>query len=152
MKLLDRAVEFLIGLLLVALVVTAFGQVVARYVFGRPFTWVLEADIFLMVWATFLSGYLGVRRDAHLRVDYFLERMTPATRRRTALAARLLSIAFVAVLGVKSFDVIGAMEGITFTSIPLGQALLYWALPIGSALMLIALVEGLVRDWPRRGA
>jgi len=56
------------------------------------------------------------------------------------------------VLGVKSFDVIGAMEGITFTSIPLGQALLYWALPVGSALMLIALVEGLVRDWPKRGA
>jgi C4-dicarboxylate transporter DctQ subunit len=151
-KLLDRAVEFLIGLLLVALVVTAFGQVVARYVFGQPFTWVLETDIFLMVWATFLSGYLGVRRDAHLRVDYFLERMTPAHRRRTALAARLLSIAFVAVLGIKSFDVIGAMEGITFTSIPVGQALLYWALPVGSALMLIALVEGLVRDWPKRGA
>lgn len=147
MKLLDRAVEGLIGVLLVALVVTAFGQVVARYVFSRPFTWVLEADIFLMVWATFLSGYVGVRRDCHLRVDYFLERMTLRNRHRTTLAARVLSIAFVAVLGVRSFDVIRAMEGIGFTSIPLGMDVLYWSLPLGSGLMLIALVERLVRDW-----
>lgn len=150
MKLLDRAVECLIGLLLVALVVTAFGQVVARYVFSQPFSWVLEADIFLMVWATFLAGYTGVRRDSHLRVDYVLERLTVANRRRTRLAARLLSIAFVAVLGVKSFEVIHAMEGIGFTSIPLGMDLLYWSLPVGSGLMLLALVTGLLGDWRRR--
>jgi len=119
-KLLDRAVELLVGALLVALVVTAFAQVVARYLFNRPFTWVLELDIFLMVWATFLAGYAGVRRDAHLRVDYFLARLTPPRRRLAALAGRLLSIAFVLVLGVRSFDVIRAMEGIGFTSIPLG--------------------------------
>ncbi len=152
MKLLDRAVELLVGALLVALVVTAFAQVVARYLFNRPFTWVLELDIFLMVWATFLAGYAGVRRDAHLRVDYFLERLTPPRRRLAALAGRLLSIAFVLVLGVRSFDVIRAMEGIGFTSIPLGMDLLYWSLPVGSALMLVALVHGLVGDWLRRDA
>ncbi len=150
MKLLDRAVECLIGLLLVALVVTAFGQVVARYVFSQPFSWVLEADIFLMVWATFLAGYVGVRRDSHLRVDYFLERLTVANRRRARLAARLLSIAFVAVLGVKSFEVIRAMEGMTFTALPLGMDLLYWSLPVGSGLMLLALVTGLLSNWRRR--
>ena len=152
MRLLDRTVEGLIGVLLVALVVTAFGQVVARYVFNRPFTWVLETDIFLMIWATFLSGYVGVRRDCHLRVDYFLERMALSTRRRATLVARLLSVAFVAVLGVKSFDIIRAMEGIGFTSIPVGQDLLYWSLPVGSGLMLIALVERLVREWRAPGA
>ena len=152
MKLLDRAVELLVGALLVALVVTAFAQVVARYLFNRPFTWVLELDIFLMVWATFLAGYAGVRRDAHLRVDYFLARLTPPRRRLAALAGRLLSIAFVLVLGVRSFDVIRAMEGIGFTSIPLGMDLLYWSLPVGSALMLVALVHGLVGDWRRRDA
>ena len=63
MKLLDRVIETLIGLILVALVVTAFGQVVARYVFARPFTWVLEADIFLMV----LAPPVGPADSAHLR-------------------------------------------------------------------------------------
>lgn len=152
MRLLDRAVEVLIGVLLVALVVTAFGQVVARYVFGRPFTWVLETDIFLMIWATFLSGYVGVRRDSHLRVDYVLERMTRRQRRRATLTARFLSLAFVVVLGVKSFEVIRAMDGIDFTSIPLGMDVLYWSLPVGSGLMALALIERLLREWRAPGA
>jgi TRAP-type C4-dicarboxylate transport system permease small subunit len=148
-RLLDRAVEVAVGLLLLALLVTAFGQVVARYVFSRPFAWVLELDILLMVWATLLSGYIGVRRDTHLKVDYFLERMTLVRRRRARLLGRGLSIVFVSVLGVKSFDVIRAMDGIGFTAIPLGMAVLYWSLPVGSGLMLLALLEGLVNDWRR---
>jgi TRAP-type C4-dicarboxylate transport system permease small subunit len=150
MRRLDRAIEVLVGLIIVALVVTAFGQVLARYVFSRPFTWVLETDIFLMLWATFLSGYVGVRRDIHLRVDYFTERMSPRGRRRAALATRLLCIVFVTTMGVTSLQVVRAMEGIAFTSIPLGMDALYWSLPLGAALMLVALVEGLVRDWRGR--
>jgi TRAP-type C4-dicarboxylate transport system permease small subunit len=149
---LDRVVESLIGLILVVLVVTAFGQVVARYVFSRPFTWVLETDIFLMLWATFLSGYVGVRRDLHLRVDYFVERMSPPNRRRAALVSRVLCIVFVTVMGVRSLEVVRAMDGIYFTSIPLGMDVLYWSLPVGAALMLLALLEGLLREWRRNRA
>jgi TRAP-type C4-dicarboxylate transport system permease small subunit len=150
MRRLDRAIEVVIGLVIVALVVTAFGQVLARYIFNRPFTWVLETDIFLMLWATFLSGYVGVRRDIHLRVDYFTERMSPRGRRRAGLATRLLCIVFVTTMGITSLQVVRAMEGIAFTSIPLGMDALYWSLPLGAALMLVALVEGLLRDWRGR--
>ena len=48
LKLLDRAVAAAIGLIAAALLVTAFGQVIARYVFARPFTWVLEFDVVLL--------------------------------------------------------------------------------------------------------
>jgi TRAP-type C4-dicarboxylate transport system permease small subunit len=105
-----------------------------------------------MVWATLLSGYIGVRRDTHLKVDYFLERMTLVRRRRARLLGRGLSIVFVAVLGVKSFDVIRAMDGIGFTAIPLGMAVLYWSLPVGSGLMALALIERLLREWRAPGA
>lgn len=147
---LDRAVETALGLLAVALVATAFAQVVARYVFSRPFTWVLELDVLLLVWATLLAGYLGVRRNAHMAVDFLVARWRPANRRRAALASLALSLAFVALLGWKSFEVIDAMDGIAFTSIPLGQPVMYWALPVGSALMLLALAQAL-RERLRRG-
>lgn len=146
MKILDRTVELAIGGLLVALVVTAFAQVVARYALNRPFTWVLELDILLLVWATFLSGYAGVRRDCHLRVTYVLERLTPAGRRRLVIVNRCLAIVFVLVLGATGLEVVKAMEGIGFTSIPIGMEALYWTVPVGSGLMLIALVEELIRD------
>jgi TRAP-type C4-dicarboxylate transport system permease small subunit len=147
MTLLDRAVGVTVGALLLVLVITAFGQVVARYVFGQPFTWVLELDMLLMVWAVFLSGYVGVRRDTHLKVEYFVTRLSASKRARVILAGRLGALVFVAVLGWKSFDIIDAMDGITFTSMPVGMPVLYWSVPIGAALMALALVEALVRDW-----
>src|SRR5690606_22382826 len=65
---LDRLVEFTIGAIAIALVITAFAQVVARYVFGHSFVWVLEVDVLLMVWLTLLSGYVGVRAVGGRRV------------------------------------------------------------------------------------
>jgi TRAP-type C4-dicarboxylate transport system permease small subunit len=147
MTLLDRVIGVTVGALLVVLVITAFGQVVARYVFGQPFTWVLELDMLLMVWAVFLSGYLGVRRDTHLKVDYFVTRLSSTGRARAALGGRLAALLFVAVLGWKSLDIIDAMDGIAFTSMPVGMPVLYWSVPIGAALMALALADALVRDW-----
>ncbi len=67
---LDRAVETLLGLGLVALLAIGTAQVVLRYALSRPLPWALEASIVLLVWATMLSGYIGVRRDIHLSADF----------------------------------------------------------------------------------
>ena len=50
----------------------------------------------------------------------------------------MLCLAFLAVYGWTSLDVIDAMEGIPFTSIPVTQPALYWSLPIGAVLMALA--------------
>lgn len=147
---LDRAVETLLGLLATSLIATAFGQVVARYAFSSPFTWVLELDVLLMVWAAMLAGYVGVRRNAHMAVDLLVARAGAALRRRIALVNQVLCIAFVALCGWKSAAVIDAMQGMSFTSIPVGQPLLYWSVPVGCALMLVALTTGLLEMLRRR--
>jgi TRAP-type C4-dicarboxylate transport system permease small subunit len=138
LRLLDRAVALAIGLIAAALLVTAFGQVIARYAFGRPFTWVLELDVLLLVWLTLLAGYVGVRRNLHMAVDFVVARWPPGARRAAAWAALLLSAAFTAVLGWTSFAVIDAMEGIAFTALGVGQPWMYWSVPVGAGLMLVA--------------
>jgi TRAP-type C4-dicarboxylate transport system permease small subunit len=147
LKLLDRAVAALIGLIAAALLVTAFGQVIARYVFNRPFTWVLELDVVLLVWLTMLAGYVGVRRNLHMAVDFVVAKWPPAARRLAALASLLLSAGFTGVLLWASFPVIDAMEGMDFAALGVGQNWMYWSLPVGAALMLIAFAAEL---WRRR--
>ena len=138
LKLLDRAIEILIGTIAVALLVTAFGQVVARYVFDRPFTWVLELDALLLVWLTMLSGYIGVRRNLHMAVEFVIAKGRPGWRRIAALASLALSAAFTAVMGWTSLAVVESMEGMAFTALGVGQPWMYWAVPVGAALMLVA--------------
>lgn len=145
LRILDRAVEVALGLLALALIGTAFAQVVARYAFGRPFSWVLELDVLLLVWATLLSGYLGARRGLHMAVDVLVARWSASNRRRADIVSHLLCIGFAAIMVWKSFEVIEAMEGIPFASLAVGQPWLYWSLPVGGGLMLVALVDSLAR-------
>jgi TRAP-type C4-dicarboxylate transport system permease small subunit len=145
LRLLDRAVEAALGLISVALLATAGGQVIARYVFARPFTWVLELDVLLLVWLTMLSGYAGVRRGAHMASTFALGRLTAAARVRVAIVAQGLCAVLVALTGWKSFEILDAMQGMGFASLPVGQPALYWALPVGMGLMLLAIVADIVR-------
>lgn len=145
LKLLDRAVEILIGLVAAALLVTAFGQVIARYVFGQPFTWVLELDVILLVWLTMLAGYVGVRRNLHMAVDFVVAKWRPGLRRAIEWAALLASAGFTGVLLWTSFPVIDAMEGTAFTALGVGQNWLYWSVPAGAALMLVAFAAEIAR-------
>ena len=144
---LDRAVAALIGLIAAILLATAFAQVVARYAFNRPFTWVLELDVVLLVWLTFLAGYVGVRRRAHMAVDALVEKMPPARRRAAVLAGIALSFGFSALLFWTGFAVIDGMEGIPFAALPVGQSWMYWSLPIGAGLMALALAVDFARRW-----
>ncbi|MCW5771566.1 MAG: TRAP transporter small permease subunit [Rhodospirillaceae bacterium] len=138
LKLLDRTIEILIGLLAVALLVTAFGQVVARYAFGQPFTWVLELDVLLLVWLAMLSGYIGIRRNIHMAVEFVVAKFPRRLRRFTSLASVAASAAFTATLAWTSLPVIDSMEGMDFTALGIGQPWMYWAVPTGGVLMLIA--------------
>lgn len=139
LRLLDTAIEWLLAALLAILVGIGAAQVVARYLLGSPLTWVVEASVLLMVWATMLAGYVGVRRNVHLSADFAGLKMRPRTRWWLGAASLVLSLVFVAVYGIASLAVVDAMEGIPFTSIPLTQPALYAALPVSAALMALAL-------------
>jgi TRAP-type C4-dicarboxylate transport system permease small subunit len=145
LKLLDRAVAAAIGLIAAALLVTAFGQVIARYVFSRPFTWVLEFDVVLLVWLTMLAGYIGVRRNLHMAVDFVIAKWPPGARRAAEIGSLLLSAGFTGVLLWASFPVIDAMEGMAFVALGAAQNWMYWSLPVGTTLMLIAFAAELWR-------
>ena len=152
LRALDRLVEFLLFAILATLVGVGGLQVVWRFVLNSPLAWVLEVSVILMVWATMLSGYIGVRRNSHLSADFVGLSMRPRTRWLLDAFTLLLCLVFLAAYGWTSLDVIDAMEGIPFTSIPVTQPALYWSLPVGAALMALAVLARLGEHATRRAA
>ena len=59
----------LLGLLLVAMVVFNFANVVGRYGFGSTMLGAEEVQVFAMVWLTFLGAVIVTWRGVHLRMD-----------------------------------------------------------------------------------
>lgn len=74
-------VEALIAVLLAAMVVLVFGNVVLRYGFNGGITFSEEVSRWLFIWITFLGALLALREHAHLGVDALVGRLPPAGRK-----------------------------------------------------------------------
>jgi TRAP-type C4-dicarboxylate transport system permease small subunit len=137
---LDRTVETLLALALLGLLAIGTAQIVLRFGLSRSLPWALEGSIFLLVWATMLSGYVGVRRDTHLSADFLGWSGKGRLRQIRDGLGVVLCLVFVATYGGSSLIVIDAMDGIPFSSLPFEQPVLYWSLPVGAVLMALAFV------------
>lgn len=146
LNLLDRVVVALLGASMLVLVMVGGSQIVLRQLAGIALPWATEFSVVLMVWATMLTGYVGVRRNSHLSADFLGLNMSERKRAILRTLALLLSLLFVATYGWESLVVIDAMEGIPFASMPATQPVLYWSLPAGAGLMALALLHRLWRQ------
>ena len=78
-----------LALLMVAMVVMVFGNVVLRYVLNAGITVSEELSRWCFVWLTFLGVVIAVQERAHLGSDLVVQRLGPAGR-RACLAVSLL--------------------------------------------------------------
>lgn len=70
-----RGLELVVTLLLAAMVVMVFGNVVLRYVFNSGFHYSDELSRFAFVWLTFLGAVLTFHDNAHVNVESLVVRL-----------------------------------------------------------------------------
>jgi TRAP-type C4-dicarboxylate transport system permease small subunit len=97
------------------------------------------------VWLTMLSGYVGVRRNIHMAVDFVIVKWPPRWRKAVSLGGLAASAGFTAVLAWQALPVIESMEGMNFVALDLGQTWMYWSVPVGAVLMLVAFAAEALR-------
>ena len=79
-----RALEVLIGLLLLVMVVLVFGNVVLRYAFNSGITISEEISRWAFVWLTFLGAIVALKEHGHLGSDMLVSRL-PAVGKKACL-------------------------------------------------------------------
>jgi TRAP-type C4-dicarboxylate transport system permease small subunit len=143
--------QALIGLMMAAMFILVFTNVVTRYGLGFSVGWAEEIASFLMIWVTFLGAGLALREGRHVAIDLLQDRLPDSARSRLRLALALVILAFLALLtwlGVQF--VLFGWRSVTFvTQIPRGIP--YLAVPIGCAMfalhLLLILPRFVARDW-----
>lgn len=76
----DALEESLIAMLLGAMTLITFANVIARYIFNSNILWALEATVFLFAWMVLLGVSYAVKIVAHLGVDVVLSLVPSAVR------------------------------------------------------------------------
>lgn len=124
-----------------------FANVFLRYVFLAPLNWAEELTLYLMVWIVFVGGSIAVRTRGHIAIDLLPLVLSPANRRRLAIAVGLAALAFFAAFFWYSLQHVLRVQSISQRT-PVMQApmwLTYLAMPVGTFLMGLRTVQQLAR-------
>lgn len=99
-----RLEDWLTVLVMAALALITFVNVLVRYFTNSSFAWTEEISVFLMIVLALVGGSAAVARDRHIRIEYFAEGGSALRKKRLAqlgaIAVALL-FALIAVLSVR---------------------------------------------------
>jgi len=100
----DMVEETVIALLLAAMTIITFANVVARYVFNDNILWALEVTVYLFAWLVLLGTSYAVKKHIHIGVDVLVANVSPAVRKVLTIIAVLCCLAFSLLLLKGSWD------------------------------------------------
>ncbi len=102
-----RTVEDWIAVLAMGLLcLITMGNVLVRYFSDQSFAWTEEFSVFLLVLMTLAGAAAAAARDNHVRIEFFLERGSPARRRFLAVGGALVTTLFFLVLAALTGDMV----------------------------------------------
>lgn len=127
----------MIILLLSAMTLLTFAQVVARYVFNSGFVWALEVTTYMFAWLVLIGISYGVKVGFHIGIDVVVKLMPPRAQRHIGLLASLLCLAYAVILLIGSYRYVDTMHmlGVEAEDIAIERWLLAIILPIGFGLL-----------------
>jgi C4-dicarboxylate transporter DctQ subunit len=142
-KMMNRLEEGLMILLLVAMTLLTFSQVVLRYVFNSGWGWALEATTYMFGWLVMIGISYGIKVGFHIGVDVLVKLLPRPGQRIAGLIAALLCLAYAVILfigGYQYFDTMLLLD-VEAEDIPLPRWLLVVIVPIGFGLLGFRLLQ-----------
>jgi TRAP-type C4-dicarboxylate transport system permease small subunit len=135
-RLVDRAVDGCVVLLLASMVVIVFAQVFFRYVLQDSPPWTEEFSRFNFIWLTFMGAVAVFRRKAHLLIDTVVALLPEKASRALGIPVQLLTAALLCMLVVTGWQLTrsGWLTRASTMDIPL--SVVYLAVPLSAGLML----------------
>jgi len=157
-KLVNTLEESAIGVLLAAMVIVTFTQVVARYGFNSGAVWALELTTYLFAWMVLFGMSYGVKVGAHLGVDAFVKMLPSGPRRLCGLLVVAACVGYGVILFLGAWEYWSKMyrfgidtedlyvprvlvewwtshSGDAYEEVPIDRWVPYMILPIGLALI-----------------
>jgi TRAP-type C4-dicarboxylate transport system permease small subunit len=93
--------DWLTVLIMGALALITFANVLVRYFTNSSFAWTEEFSVFLMILLSMVAGSAAVARDRHIRIEYFSESGSMARRKRLSqFGAVLVAVLFFLMAGL----------------------------------------------------
>ena len=137
----DRALQMLAGGFVAVLLGVVTAGIVSRAL-GHPLSWTDEGSCFLMIWLACLGWMIATRRNAHIRIRFFQDKLGDQPWRWTESLIQLGMALFGGVIAWYSVHLVRTNADIEALALPLSNAWMYAPLfPAGLVTLLQALAD-----------
>ena len=142
--------RWLLIVLLAAMVVIVFANVVLRYTIGSSLVWSEEVARHLMIWMTFAGSGLALRSGAQLGIDTLQDALPANAARALRLALAIGMLLLFVLLAWYGMDYAWRTRFQTSAALGISMIYVYIGMPVGCLLMAIHLLLVLRRYVDRR--
>ncbi len=135
----DKTLSYVVAVLLVAMSLAVFGNVVCRYFLDFSLAWYEEISRFLLLWIVFLGAIIALIRGDHLGIDVLLLVLPPRVCRMVVVLSDLLVLAALVIMFKGAWEMaIDSLEsGWVASSVPIPYGWVYMVGPVSAVLMFI---------------
>jgi len=145
MRALDWILDRVTLVLLAVLLLVVGGQVFSRYVLNHSLFWSEELARYLFIYLVFLGAAIVLRRNGHIQVSFFVERLPPGVRRAIAVLVDLLLLWFTATILVQSIRLASMVWTVLTAAMEIPWTLVYLGIVVGMAAMVLVMFGALWR-------
>lgn len=147
---LNWGLERLCALLLAALVVVIWFEVLQRYALQLGMTWGEELSRYIMIWMALMAVPCGAYRREHIGLEIVGSRLAPGRRRALGLAMDCIGLAFFLFLLVYGIGMVGQGRSQYATIFGMTMVVPFASVPLCGLLTAIQILVTMLRDLPAR--
>ena len=142
-RILNRAEEAIISLLLVSMTLLVFVEVVLRFGFNTGLLWAQELTLHISAWFVLFGASYGVKVGAHIGVDAIVRLLPPAVRRMVGVAAVSLCLFYCGLFLYGSWIYLEKMHmiGIEMEDLPVPKWMAMSILLLGFSLLVLRFLQ-----------
>lgn len=133
----DRILNWILALLMAAMVVVIAAQVWYRYILNEPLSWSAELGRYVFVWISFLGAAAGVRYQVHLGIDLLPKILPERVYRLAVVLMNLIVQVFLVIIIFWGIELLRIVRFQSSPSMNISMLYPYLAVPVGSIFMFI---------------
>ncbi len=141
---LDAAALFCCGILLILMVVVIFAQIIFRFFIGSSLSWSEELARYSMIWLSFLGASAGVKRGAHVGVEFLLKSLPENKRILLTRLILVLGLFFFLVVFWKGVLILKIVKYQSSPAMGISMMYPYMAISVGGFMSLIHILDALL--------
>ncbi|GGA59423.1 TRAP transporter small permease [Pelagibacterium lentulum] len=131
MKFLEKPINWLLMILLTALVVLANWAVVQRYVLGQPLHFTEEVSAMLLIWIVMIGAIAAERDNQHLSISFIVESLPSPVAKTINIAIGLLSLGIVLFVAWIGWQLTASVQTRATDILRISFFWTYVAMPVG---------------------